>query len=79
VTFDLTSPVSGTMREANPALADSPELVNQDPYGAGWLALIELSNWEADRAILLTAEQYLEVMRVMRAQHQSPGTRLLQL
>jgi len=56
VTFDLTSPVSGTMREANPALADSPELVNQDPYGAGWLALIELSNWEADRAILLTAE-----------------------
>ncbi|OGO40788.1 MAG: glycine cleavage system protein H [Chloroflexi bacterium RBG_16_57_9] len=63
VTFDVTSPVSGGVREVNPALEDSPELVNQDPYGAGWLVLVELSDWETDRANLLTAEQYLDVMR----------------
>jgi glycine cleavage system H protein len=63
VTFDLTSPVSGTVQTVNPALEESPELVNQDPYGAGWLALIQLSDWVADKAHLLDAKQYLEVMR----------------
>ncbi len=63
VTFDLTSPVSGTVREVNPALEDNPERVNQDPYGEGWLAVVALSDWEADKAGLLDAEQYLEVMR----------------
>lgn len=63
VSFELTSPVSGVIQEVNPALENSPELVNQDPYGAGWLALIELSDWEADKTNLLEAERYLEVMR----------------
>ena len=34
---DVYSPVSGTVSEGNPKLADAPELLNQDPYGAGWL------------------------------------------
>lgn len=63
VTVSMPSPVSGTIRQVNEELDASPELVNQDPYGAGWLALIELSDWEAEKATLLTAEQYLEVMR----------------
>lgn len=63
VMIAVPSPVSGTIREVNEALIASPELINQDPYGDGWLALIELSDWEADRANLLAAEQYLEVMR----------------
>jgi glycine cleavage system H protein len=41
---DLYAPVSGTIIECNTALNDGPEQVNQDPYGAGWLMKIELSN-----------------------------------
>jgi glycine cleavage system H protein len=40
---DIFSPVSGTVVERNPALSDSPELVNQDPYGEGWLVVIQMS------------------------------------
>ena len=36
---DLYLPVSGTVTELNPALANSPELVNTDPYGDGWITL----------------------------------------
>ncbi len=64
VTLVVASPLSGTIRQVNEELEDSPELVNQDPYGAGWLALIELSDWETDQAHLLEAEQYLELVRI---------------
>ena len=63
VDLALDSPVSGTIAAVNGRLVGSPELVNQDPYGEGWLALIELSDWEADRGALLDAEQYLKAMR----------------
>jgi len=61
--LSLESPVSGTITAVNQQLASSPELVNQDAYDQGWLALIELSDWEADRRTLLDAERYLEMMR----------------
>ncbi len=38
---DLYSPISGTVTEANARLVDAPELVNQDPYGEGWMVVIE--------------------------------------
>ena len=41
---DLFSPVSGTVTEVNAALANQPELVNKDPYGAAWLVKCKLSN-----------------------------------
>jgi glycine cleavage system H protein len=41
---DLFSPVSGTVAEVNEALRDAPELLNSDPFGAGWIARIELSD-----------------------------------
>ena len=63
VNLSVESPVSGTITAVNERLEESPELVNQDPYGEGWLALIELSDWEADRQALLDAAQYLEAMR----------------
>lgn len=63
VAIELLSPVSGTVQEVNEELEASPELINQDPYGRGWLASIALSDWQADRATLLAAEQYLVVMR----------------
>ncbi|NOY87271.1 MAG: glycine cleavage system protein GcvH [Deltaproteobacteria bacterium] len=40
---DLTAPVSGEIVEVNADLVDSPELVNEDPYGEGWLLKIEIS------------------------------------
>lgn len=41
---DLFAPVSGKVIEVNRSINDSPEVVNQDPYGAGWMIKIELSN-----------------------------------
>jgi glycine cleavage system H protein len=41
---DIFSPVTGTVAEKNAALSDSPELVNEDPYGQGWLVVIQMSD-----------------------------------
>ncbi len=41
---DVYAPVSGRVVEVNPALEDTPELVNSDPYGEGWFALIEATD-----------------------------------
>jgi len=41
---DLFSPVSGTVTEVNEALRDAPELLNSDPFGAGWIARVELAD-----------------------------------
>src|SRR5512146_1910951 len=58
VTVSLTTPIGGTIVEVNPALQTAPEAINQDPYGEGWLALLEPSSWESDRASLLDAAAY---------------------
>ena len=54
---DLFLPVSGTVIELNAALESQPELVNNDPYGAGWMVKITVEN-EADVAELLDAASY---------------------
>lgn len=59
VNVALASPVSGQLIEVNPALETAPEAINQDPYGAGWLAVIKTTAWEADRSRLLDAAAYL--------------------
>jgi len=41
---DLFLPISGTVTELNPALSGAPELVNSDPYGAGWMVKMTLSD-----------------------------------
>ncbi|HXG35499.1 MAG TPA: glycine cleavage system protein GcvH, partial [Dehalococcoidia bacterium] len=54
---DLYSPVSGEVTEVNLALAEKPELVNDSPYGEGWMVRVSISNpKELDR--LLSAEEY---------------------
>jgi len=63
VNLVLPSPISGVIKEINPALEDAPELVNQDPYGEGWLAVVETTNWEADQAKLLDSESYFKMMK----------------
>ena len=54
---DLFAPLSGTVVEVNAELPNAPEVVNQDPYGRGWMILIAPSD-PAQRANLLTAAQY---------------------
>ena len=57
---DIYAPVSGTVAESNGTLADQPELVNDDPYGDGWMIAIELSDpSEWDR--MLQASAYREL------------------
>ena len=58
---DMFMPVSGEILEVNQALEDTPEVVNKDPYGAGWMIKIELSN-PAEVNGLLTAEKYKELL-----------------
>ena len=55
--FDLYSPVSGEVIEINEALEDAPELVNEDPYGEGWMMKIKMTNPE-ELNNMMTAEEY---------------------
>jgi len=56
-TSTVISPVSGMVIEINEKLADSPELINEDPYGKGWIAVIKMDNpTEIDD--LMDAEEY---------------------
>jgi len=59
----LSSPVGGSIVEINKALEMIPEVVNQDPYAEGWLTVMEVTNWEADRIKLLDAPAYLVMMQ----------------
>jgi glycine cleavage system H protein len=54
---EIYAPVSGTVVEVNQGLADQPETINQDPYGEGWIAVIELSD-PLELENLLSAEDY---------------------
>lgn len=54
---DLFSPCNGKFLELNPKLEDEPELVNNDPYGDGWLIKIEISS-EEDLSDLLDSTSY---------------------
>ena len=63
VNLDVVSPLSGIVHETNPALEGTPELVNQDPYGQGWLALLAPDDWAAQRAGLLDPQTYFEHMK----------------
>jgi glycine cleavage system H protein len=58
---DVYSPISGEVVAANDALSGSPELVNSDPYGAGWLYKIKPSN-NAELQQLLDAKAYEKVV-----------------
>jgi len=55
---ELYSPVSGDVTERNEKLVQSPESVNQDPYGAGWIVIVKPSQLETDMKTLLGAESY---------------------
>ncbi len=60
---DLISPVSGTIKEVNSEVQNNPSLINEDPYGKGWLVVIEPSNLDEDLNKLMTAEKAAEWLK----------------
>ncbi len=58
---DLMMPVSGEVVEVNPELEDSPELINKDPYGEGWMIKVNISN-PAEVGELMDAAAYKEML-----------------
>jgi glycine cleavage system H protein len=59
VNLSIPSPAAGKIVEVNGALGASPELVNQDPYGKGWLAVVELEAGEEGRNTVMSAASFL--------------------
>jgi glycine cleavage system H protein len=53
---DIYSPITGSISERNARLEDAPDLVNQDPYGEGWMVLIEPSNIAEVEGLLSAAD-----------------------
>jgi glycine cleavage system H protein len=63
VNISLVSPVAGKVIEVNPILETSPEAINQDPYGNGWLALIEPEELKSRITQLLDPQAYLSKIK----------------
>jgi glycine cleavage system H protein len=58
---ELFAPVSGTVAAVNQNAVDHPEIVNEDPYGEGWLIVVEMSDPDELKS-LMTAEQYRQML-----------------
>lgn len=63
VNISLLSPVKGTIVEVNSLLQESPELINLEPYGRGWMVVMQPENLERDLGRLMTAEAYSKLAR----------------
>ena len=61
VVQDILSPADGQITEINPLIYSKPELINSDPYGKGWIAVIKPESGLED---LISAEDYFELMKV---------------
>ena len=64
---DIYAPVSGTVVEVNDTLPDSPETINDDPYGDGWLIKVEMTDKD-DLKDLMSAEEYAEYVEQQKAE-----------
>jgi len=61
--FELISPVSGKVVTINKELVQKPEMINENPYEKGWMAEIELTDFESDKELLIGFEKYFEIMK----------------
>ena len=66
---DLYSPISGEVKLVNEALDDAPELVNEDPYGKGWMIQIRIED-AAELVGLMSSEAYLEYLGEESREHE---------
>lgn len=60
VDIELSSPVSGMLIKINEKLELEAEIINQDPYGEGWLAIVEPTAWTVEQAALMSPQAYYE-------------------
>jgi glycine cleavage system H protein len=58
---EVFSPVSGEVKDANGKLVDSPELLNKDPYGGGWVAVVEMAD-PSELSQLMSADDYKRLL-----------------
>ena len=63
VNISLPSPINGKIAEVNSLLQESPELINQEPYGRGWIAVILPDSPEKDLDKFLTAQAYAHLAK----------------
>ena len=64
---DIYAPVSGTVTEVNDALPDNPEIINDDPYGDGWMIKVEMTDKD-DLKDLMSAEEYAEYVEQQKGE-----------
>lgn len=57
---DLVAPINGKIEEVNEEVVDNPQLINEDPYGEGWLILVSPSNLDEDLKTLMSFEESVE-------------------
>jgi glycine cleavage system H protein len=57
---DLVAPISGTIEEVNAEVQSKPELLNEDPYGKGWLLILKPSNLQAELANIMDFNKAVE-------------------
>jgi len=65
---EVYSPISGEVVEVNQKLADAPELINQQPYGEGWLILMKPLKLKDEAGSLLSAKEYEELLKKLSEQ-----------
>ena len=63
VDIEILCPISGIIIEVNEQLELEAEVINQDPYDTGWLAVIKANDWTAEQTTLMTPEAYFEHMK----------------
>jgi glycine cleavage system H protein len=61
-TVTLVSPAGGVIKEINAALEESPQLINTDPYGEGWVFKLTPTDWEKDKKALMNDKTYFPLM-----------------
>jgi glycine cleavage system H protein len=66
---DVYAPVSGTVLEVNDLLPDSPETINDDPYGDGWMIRVEMSDTD-ELKDLMTAEEYVDYVEQQKGEEE---------
>jgi len=75
-TISLHSPISGVVEQINAALIGKPDLVNSDPYGNGWLAVLVPSNLQDNMKALMNAEEYFQLMlKKLETEHKNLESR----
>lgn len=61
--YEVISPVSGIIIAVNDILSQKPELINESPYEQGWIAEIELTDFESDKDFICSFDEYFEILK----------------